>query len=302
MPGLNFLQGLNAVQIGAITGFVSGGVATGSLRGALTGAISGAAFGSLHNWKSNLIAKGIDYGRIAAHGMVGGISSVLSGGKFGHGFAAAGFTQAASEIGGDKLFIEGAESFPDRAANAIKAAVIGGSASVLSGGKFGNGAITGAFSRLLNDDSTVGQQETGCEDSCYPEGREFSEHLESSMPDELADIMNTADKMAYYRASGQFGEDAARTEYLNRGYEVWDGPISVIAGGGLRYPDLAIKAPGSNTWEFVEVKTGASPLIKRQIIRDRAIQRTGFYGISGPLRFEQPPTNVRLYRITFQGK
>jgi len=159
MPGLNFLQGLNAVQIGAITGFVSGGVATGSLRGALTGAISGAAFGSLHNWKSNLIAKGIDYGRIAAHGMVGGISSVLSGGKFGHGFAAAGFTQAASEIGGEKLFVEGADSLPDRAANAIKAAVIGGSASVLSGGKFGNGAITGAFSRLLNDDQVASRKE-----------------------------------------------------------------------------------------------------------------------------------------------
>ena len=222
MPGLNFLQGLNAVQIGAITGFVSGGVATGSLRGALTGALSGAAFGSLHNWKSNLIAKGVDYGRIAAHGIVGGITSELSGGKFGHGFAAAGCTQAAGEMGGDSLFVEGAESLSDRAGNAIKAAIIGGSASVLSGGKFGNGAITGAFSRLLNDDATVRQQEAGCGDSCYPEGREFSEHLESLMPDGLADIMNAADKMAYYRASGQFGEDAARTEYLNQGYEVWN--------------------------------------------------------------------------------
>ncbi|WP_348734781.1 RHS repeat-associated core domain-containing protein, partial [Rheinheimera texasensis] len=153
LPGMNFLQGLHAAQIGAITGFVSGGVATGSLRGALTGALSGAAFGSLHNWKSNLVAKGIDYGRIAAHGIVGGISSELSGGKFGHGFAAAGFTQAASQIGGEGLFIEGAESISDRASNAIKAAIIGGSASVLSGGKFVNGAITGAFSRLLNDDA-----------------------------------------------------------------------------------------------------------------------------------------------------
>lgn len=75
----------------------------------------------------------------------------------------------------------------------------------------------------------------------------------------------------------------------------------MIAGGGLRYPDLAIRAPGSNIWEFVEVKTGASPLVKRQIIRDRAIQRTGFFGISGPLQGSQAPTYVRLYRIKFQG-
>ena len=57
------------------------------------------------------------------------------------------------------FFVEGAKSLPDRAANAIKAAVIGGSASVLSGGKFGNGAITGAFSRLLNDDQVASRKE-----------------------------------------------------------------------------------------------------------------------------------------------
>lgn len=153
MPGMAFMDGFSAIQVGAMTGFVSGGVATGSLRGALVGGLTGGAFGSLHNWSSKLIARGIDIGRIGAHGLVGGISSVLGGGKFGHGFVAAGFTQAASEIGGESLFVDGAESLSDRAGNAIKAAVIGGSASALSGGKFGNGAITGAFSRLLNDDA-----------------------------------------------------------------------------------------------------------------------------------------------------
>lgn len=78
--------------------------------------------------------------------MAGGISSVLSGGKFGHGFVAAGFTQAVSQ-GGD-VFVDG-----DRVGNAIKAAAIGGTASTITGGKFANGAITGAFSRLLNDDA-----------------------------------------------------------------------------------------------------------------------------------------------------
>jgi len=128
----------NAVASGAITGFLSGGVATGSLKGAVIGAFTGAMFGQLHSMKAGI-------GKVIAHGVAGGISSVLNGGKFGHGFAAAGFTQAMS--GGGKVFVKG-----DRIGNAVKAAVIGGTASTITGGKFANGAVTGAFSRLLNDD------------------------------------------------------------------------------------------------------------------------------------------------------
>lgn len=178
---LFFMDGFSAIQAGALTGFVSGGVATGSLRGALVGGLTGGAFGSLHNWSSKLIARGVDIGRIGAHGLVGGLSSVLGGGKFGHGFVAAGFTQAASEIGGNSLFVEGAESFADRTGNAIKAAIIGGSSSVLSGGKFGNGAITGAFSRLLNDDAVQGQLDDNDEvlDSPVGDAKITSEPAES---------------------------------------------------------------------------------------------------------------------------
>ena len=128
----------NVVAQGAITGFVSGAVSTGSLKGALSGAFTGAMFGGLHSM-------GAGYGKIIAHGIVGGIGSSLNGGKFGHGFFAAGFTQAASMNG--KTFIKG-----DRVGNALKAAAIGGTASAVSGGKFANGAVTGVFSRLLNDD------------------------------------------------------------------------------------------------------------------------------------------------------
>ncbi|MBN0989892.1 hypothetical protein [Amphritea pacifica] len=41
----------------------------------------------------------------------------------------------------------------ERANNAIIAAAIGGTAALVGGGKFMNGAVTGAFSRLLNDDN-----------------------------------------------------------------------------------------------------------------------------------------------------
>ena len=153
MPGMNFMMSLTAVQQGAIVGFVSGLVSTGSLRGAIIGSLTGAAFGKLHGFKTSLVAKGIDFGRVLAHGTVGGVSSVLSGGKFGHGFVSAGATQFASEALGDDFFVEGSTKIADRAANAAKAALVGGTVSYISGGKFGNGAITGAYSRLLNDDS-----------------------------------------------------------------------------------------------------------------------------------------------------
>ena len=61
----------------------------------------------------------------------------LQGGSFGHGFASAGFGEALSPA------VQGLRSVP---AEAIATAVVGGTASVLAGGKFANGAVTGAFS------------------------------------------------------------------------------------------------------------------------------------------------------------
>src|SRR5690606_40062410 len=87
------------------------------------------------------------YSKVLMHGITGGVMNVLSGGKFGHEFAAAGVTQAfAPAIGkidkGSRL----------SAGRVAAAAIVGGTASSLSGGKFANGAITGAFSRLFNDE------------------------------------------------------------------------------------------------------------------------------------------------------
>ncbi|WP_412522145.1 FG-GAP-like repeat-containing protein [Shewanella algae] len=132
---------------GAATGFVAGGIATGSLKGALVGAATGAMFGAIGDYFKN--TQGFSVGKVASHGVAGGISSELSGGKFGHGFASAGFTQLAGQMG--LLPDIGAASAKERLDNAIAAAIVGGTASALSGGKFANGAVTGMFSRMLND-------------------------------------------------------------------------------------------------------------------------------------------------------
>jgi RHS repeat-associated protein len=76
-------------------------------------------------------------GQFFASGAVGGIGSVLQGGKFGHGFISSGL----GSLGG------GSNPF---ARVAISAAV-GGTVSKLTGGKFANGAKTAAFSALLSE-------------------------------------------------------------------------------------------------------------------------------------------------------
>lgn len=69
--------------------------------------------------------------KVTAHGVVGGASSVASGGKFGAGALSALVPAGGRELGfGNDI---------------LSAALLGGTASVVGGGKFANGAMTGAM-------------------------------------------------------------------------------------------------------------------------------------------------------------
>ena len=85
--------------------------------------------------------------QIAAHAVVGGVAAELAGGKFGHGFISAGVTKGA---GG--TFLKGGTNLSsgDIAKGTFISAAIGGTVSKLTGGKFANGASTGAFQYLFN--------------------------------------------------------------------------------------------------------------------------------------------------------
>ncbi|MCF2910861.1 hypothetical protein L1285_21370 [Pseudoalteromonas sp. DL2-H2.2] len=147
------------------TGALAGGIATGSLKGALTGAFTAGMFHGIGTHfqgladSAGVLSTGAKIGKVLAHGLAGGISSVMSGGKFGHGFVSAGFTQAFSgvidKIGGRIGNITSGSYFDtiNRAKRIIASAVVGGTASSITGGKFVNGAITGAFSRGFNDEA-----------------------------------------------------------------------------------------------------------------------------------------------------
>ncbi|WP_170113165.1 Ig-like domain-containing protein [Ahniella affigens] len=171
-----------AVAVSA--GAASGGIGSASTKGALIGAFSAAVFfgigqhfqgvangnqlsngavdslveSSLGNYIdfSGYYAKTLEGGltagqmaaKVLAHGIAGGVTQTLGGGKFGAGFLAAGITQLLAP-GIDKI---GGDNFVGKAQRVIVSGLIGGTMSVVTGGKFASGALTAMFSRAFNDE------------------------------------------------------------------------------------------------------------------------------------------------------
>jgi RHS repeat-associated protein len=129
--------GLSGAAAGAFGGFVGGFVGSGGdIEQAIIGGITGAAFGAIGGSPMG------DPARVLAHATVGCLSSAASGGSCGAGALSAGVAKFAS------LNITG-----DPVAKGIAIAAIGGTASVLGGGSFANGAVTASFGYLFNEGS-----------------------------------------------------------------------------------------------------------------------------------------------------
>jgi hypothetical protein len=153
-------------------GFASAAIATGSLKACLWGAISAAAFWGIGSYFQgiasgnltasaelvkngskalNLMKSGLTSGqtlaKIAAHAGAGGTLNVLQGGKFGHGFLSAGFTEALSPAVGQ---LGEGRDFGTVLKKTAASASIGSTASKLCSGSFANVATTGAFQQLFN--------------------------------------------------------------------------------------------------------------------------------------------------------
>jgi len=130
---------------GGLSGLVASG---GSLKGAALGALEADLFfeagGFLKAYGGQF--KGLAHvaSKFIVHGLVGGLVSEIGQGNFASGFLAAGIGSLAPAPVG-KLKLD--ESTTIRT---IESAVLGGVGSVLGGGKFENGAITGAFGYLFN--------------------------------------------------------------------------------------------------------------------------------------------------------
>ena len=120
------------------------------LQTAVINGVSAAAFSSIAGeaFADTAFAQtvGVEGARVLAFGAVGGISTTLQGGNFGHGFLAAGAGAAVGSIPG----LEGT-GFEDVFTRVLVSAVVGGTISEITGGKFANGATTAAFSTLLRE-------------------------------------------------------------------------------------------------------------------------------------------------------
>lgn len=146
---------LNGALAGGVSGAVGAALSGGDVfKGALMGAVAGAAFGAI----GKHFGDGVDFlsqvhlKKIAAHGVTGEVMNQIQGGDFGYGFVSAGAAQFAAP-GIDGIY-QGNNDWGGIGARVAAAAVVGGTASELTGGTFENGAITGAFSRLFNDEGT----------------------------------------------------------------------------------------------------------------------------------------------------
>jgi RHS repeat-associated protein len=185
-------------------GFASAAISTGSLKAGLWGAVSAAAFWGIGTAFSELQYAGPKPGsnnmieavfkrsssgsvlaKIAAHAGAGGTLNVLQGGKFGHGFVSAGFTEALSPAVGQI----GGKGFGAVLARTAASAAVGGTASKLSGGSFANGAQTGAFQQLFS--ATVGAIQRGENGTSMASGRVTEEGVPytTEMPAEVAALM-----------------------------------------------------------------------------------------------------------------
>ncbi|MCO7188692.1 MULTISPECIES: RHS repeat-associated core domain-containing protein [unclassified Pseudoalteromonas] len=111
------------------------------------GSVEAAKSAGLHSFGGNMLTTGQVAAQITAHAVIGGISSVMSDGKFGHGFFSAGITKG---VGGAYLPGGGELTATQIAQGTVISAAIGGTASEISGGKFSNGAQFGAMQYLYN--------------------------------------------------------------------------------------------------------------------------------------------------------
>ncbi len=142
----------NIYAASAAAGFAGGLVSTGTLKGALIGGVQGLAFAGVGHAKLFSSIRDVSGGGAVLHGAVGGVSSRALGGSFKEGFLSAGITKFTNT----NLF----KNYKGMIANTVRSAVAGGLGAKLGGGKFANGAQTGAFSYMFNDAWSDAWEET----------------------------------------------------------------------------------------------------------------------------------------------
>ena len=141
LPSLFGAVGTTSFVTTVTTGALSGFASTGTLKGALTGAFTaGLMFGAGEIGQALKLESG-GLGKIALHAGAGCLSGMAGGGSCKAGAIGAALGEAGLNIdtGGSQVL------------GTIKGAMLGGIGSKLAGGKFSDGATTGAFGYMFNE-------------------------------------------------------------------------------------------------------------------------------------------------------
>jgi len=139
------------ISVAMIASFVFAGFADALVAGASfqDALLAGLSSGAFTYAGGNLFPKTAGFGATVRHvstiGAIGGISSVLQGGKFGDGFRSAGIGMITGAVAGN---ISNKYDF-GKLGRGITRSVAAGTTSALTGGKFANGAAYSAFSAAL---------------------------------------------------------------------------------------------------------------------------------------------------------
>ena len=137
--------GASGGAAGSMTGALLNGANFGQIMkagavGGFWGAVSSAASFGVGSLKFGDLAGKI-VGKSLAHGISQGAITAAQGGKFQHGFFSAALSSGAGH---------GIMKINSNACKVLASSVVGGTASVIGGGKFANGAVTGAYVMLFN--------------------------------------------------------------------------------------------------------------------------------------------------------
>jgi RHS repeat-associated protein len=130
------------------------GASTGFLQKDFKAGVKTAAIAYAYSYTAKAIGGNVrnSFARVAAHGAIGGLHSVVNGGSFGQGAAAGIFAEGFAEFV-PASWKPSALAGNGRLAHAVEGTLLGGKAATIMGGGtqgFANGAASGAMSRLFN--------------------------------------------------------------------------------------------------------------------------------------------------------
>jgi RHS repeat-associated protein len=192
----SYFCGPCAIGVAAAVSSLQAGVTTGKIGEAFkAGAIAAAeaaafeAVGTATDFHggtlSDVASRPGDFAlNVAGHAAIGCVGAAASGGNCGAGAAGAGFGAIAAPVLGT-VFPHPHDNFADLMGGTLASAGVGGLGSIAGGGKFENGAVTGAFGYLFNSVQYTGSV-TGTA-ALFVLGANFSFGGGISVPDSWTD-------------------------------------------------------------------------------------------------------------------